>query len=100
MNKELIKDLLKKDLTILEYWKAFINDDRFKHVLVILESQRGKYSIGEKESMAAHIQSERNGGLKGWAKCIQAITNTPFKEDILAEEEEISEPSYTETPWK
>lgn len=47
-------------------WKGFIHSNEFTTILSIIETQRGVYDIATPESQIPHIQSERNGGIKGW----------------------------------
>lgn len=80
-----------------EKWRAFIHSNEFSTILSIIETQRGLYKHGTPESPIPHIQSERNGGMKGWdlfkKSLISGCDDTSLFEIVTAEP---TEPSFIE----
>lgn len=70
--KEILKD---KELKV--FWQNLVNDERFKDILTACTARMGKYSPIHPESTEAHIQTERNGGYKGWLALKTALLNVP-----------------------
>ena len=61
----------------LTYWKSLRNNPLFIKLLEHLDSERGEYDPNKSPSQHAHIQSERNGGIKGWDKLASLLLNPP-----------------------
>lgn len=85
-----IKDLIKeynlgKDLK--KYWEALSVDPMFKKVLALASTKMGTYSPSYSESEVPHIQSERNGGTKGWNRLVGVLLKTPTRENPFGSED-------------
>lgn len=84
--KESIKEYnLGKDLK--KYWENLSVDPMFKKVLALASTKMGTYSPSYSESDIPHIQSERNGGTKGWNRLVAVLLKTPNIENPFGSED-------------
>jgi hypothetical protein len=74
------------DSRTFEFWVTLSRNPMFHKIIEHCESHRGEFSPDKSPSQFAHVQSERNGGVKAWDKLTDILLNPPKPE--LEQEEE------------
>jgi len=70
---------------LLEYWHSLSSNNLFLKVLEHCEGDlKYPYRDEEIESVHAHIQNERNGGIKAWNKLRSLLLNCPYQPSDLS----------------
>lgn len=81
-------------------WKSLVSHPSYKTILEIIEKKKGVYSESTPESQMPHIQSERNGGTKGWnlfRKHLSTLCNDEsFIEQVIQTQKEQAEETYVD----
>lgn len=76
-----------------------VASEEFSFLLEWAERKRGIYAPSYPESKEAHIQTERNGGMKGWGKLKYLLNNAPTimeRESSTNNDTRDDEVNYTE----
>lgn len=76
------------DSRTYEFWGTLSRNPMFHKIIEHCESHRGEFSPDRTPSQYAHVQSERNGGIKAWDKLADILLNPPKPEITEPESED------------
>lgn len=99
--QELLKEAKKSETReAIKAWKLLVDNPSFQTILRLIERRKGVYSESMPENTLPHIQSERNGGTKGWnlyRKNLSTLCNDErFISEITEIEEAYNEDGYSD----
>ena len=71
------------DSALMSRWRTLINSGDLTKMLELANCFRRPYNADAEPSPHPHIQSEQNGGSKGWAKLEYLLQSLPYKDQLI-----------------